>query len=377
MTLSSPHPLTKIELSCENATCISYLYFNIDLSHELNMANNNTVVPDYARFFDLGVDMFCIANMEGFFVEVNQAFMRTLGYTRDELLSSPFVDFVHPADVESTLGELSANKSGKQTLHFQNRYKCKDGSWKIIAWQAIPDSEGLIFASARDITEEKNKEDIVRRSIIGAQDTERQRIAKEIHDGVCQSLVAIQLNFHLLEPEEDNKKAYYQTANKLIKNSIREMRAYAHNLQPPELAAESITEAITNLCSRTEILSDIEINFECQCSTGFELRLDLEQKTHIYRIVQEFINNSLKHSNCTMISMVCALKTDHLLELSLSDNGKGLAQDINSSMKLGSGLANILTRIQLIHGKFKFKTKSSGFNITVSVPMAPLVSENL
>ena len=105
-------------------------------------------------FLTLSLDMLCIANKEGYFIRLNPAFIETLGYTSEELMSRPFFDFIHPDDRASTLSEVRRLSQGLPTLQFQNRYQCKDGSWKWLSWKALTEpTEGLIYAIARDVTE--------------------------------------------------------------------------------------------------------------------------------------------------------------------------------------------------------------------------------
>ena len=112
------------------------------------------------RFFDLSIDMLCCLDFSGYFKRLNPAWERTLGYTREELMSKPFIDFVHPDDRERTLNQNGAVRSGGQALAFENRYMCKDGSYRWLLWNAAPDREhGVIYAVARDMTERKRAED--------------------------------------------------------------------------------------------------------------------------------------------------------------------------------------------------------------------------
>jgi len=106
------------------------------------------------RFFALGLDLFCIADFTGYFRRINPAFSQVLGWTADELRAHPFLHFVHPDDRAATLAEMDTLAGGAVTVRFSNRYQCKDGSWRWLSWNAQPQpAEGLIYATARDITE--------------------------------------------------------------------------------------------------------------------------------------------------------------------------------------------------------------------------------
>lgn len=112
------------------------------------------------RLFDLSVDLLCVAGFDGYFKTVNPAFEHVLGYSRDELLARPFVDFVHEDDRDATIAELAKLARGDVTLHFENRYRCRDGTYRRLAWTAYPDdSADLVYAVARDITVQKASED--------------------------------------------------------------------------------------------------------------------------------------------------------------------------------------------------------------------------
>ncbi len=116
------------------------------------------------RFFNLPVDMICIAGMDGRFKRLNPAFSATLGWTIEELLARPFIDFVHPDDRVKTMAEVEKLGFGIPTLSFENRYQCKDGSWRWLSWMTQPfPEEGLLYATARDVTENKLAEEVGQR----------------------------------------------------------------------------------------------------------------------------------------------------------------------------------------------------------------------
>ncbi|HEU5143296.1 MAG TPA: diguanylate cyclase [Solirubrobacterales bacterium] len=108
------------------------------------------------RHFELSQDMICTADFNGYFTRVNPAFERTLGYSEEDLLGRPFLDFVHPDDRERTEEEAAALAQGTNTIHFQNRYFDKEGEVHWLEWMSQPvPEEGTIYAVARDITERK------------------------------------------------------------------------------------------------------------------------------------------------------------------------------------------------------------------------------
>jgi PAS domain S-box-containing protein len=115
------------------------------------------------RLFDLSLDLLCIAGVDGYFKQVNRAFERTLGYTAEELLSRPFVDIVHPHDIERTRAAMEALGRGDEVVRFENRYLCKDGSVRWLQWSTRPVlEEGLLYAAARDVTDRRRAEEALR-----------------------------------------------------------------------------------------------------------------------------------------------------------------------------------------------------------------------
>lgn len=115
------------------------------------------------RYFTLSADMMCVAGFDGYFKQVNPAFETTLGYTPLELTSQPWLDFVHPDDQAATVAEGKKLSVGAVTLYFENRYRCKDGSYRWLSWTAVPVvPEQRIYAVARDTTERRQVEEQIR-----------------------------------------------------------------------------------------------------------------------------------------------------------------------------------------------------------------------
>jgi two-component system, cell cycle sensor histidine kinase and response regulator CckA len=111
----------------------------------------------YFNFFTTSLELMCIAGLDGFFKKTNPSFSRTLGYSEQELLAKPLIEFIHPDDRQATGDEIARQLNGAiVTAFFENRYLCKDGKYRWLSWNAYyDDDKKLIFGIARDITEQK------------------------------------------------------------------------------------------------------------------------------------------------------------------------------------------------------------------------------
>jgi PAS domain S-box-containing protein len=117
------------------------------------------------RIFTLSLDMICIAGFDGYFKQLNPAWTKTLGFTIEELLARPYLEFIHLDDRERTVAEAAKLATGLDTISFENRYLCKDGSYKWLVWSATPfPGQQLIYAMAHNITERKRAEEVILRA---------------------------------------------------------------------------------------------------------------------------------------------------------------------------------------------------------------------
>jgi PAS domain S-box-containing protein len=183
------------------------------------------------RFFDLSIDMLCIAHFSGYFQKLNPAWERTLGFTRDELQSKRMFEFVYPEDRERTLEQNRIVRSGGQALGFENRYVCKDGSYRWFRWNATADMDHqLIYSLARDITESKQAEE------------ERERLLRELQTalGEVRELREI-LPICSYCKSIRNDKNYWQTVETYIANHTKAQLSHGicpncyKNIFKPEL----------------------------------------------------------------------------------------------------------------------------------------------
>ncbi len=149
-----------------------------------------SISSEYKNYFNLIPDLLCIATPEGYYKEINSSFVKELGYTEEELLEKPFLEFVHPEDQEKTIQVLSdINLKSAEIKFFKNRYRCKNGEYILLSWNAIPNpSTNLIFATARNVTEyEKMRNEILEKKnieeVLNAKRVKQlQRLSSELTD---------------------------------------------------------------------------------------------------------------------------------------------------------------------------------------------------
>ena len=172
------------------------------------------------RFFTLSIDMLCIAGFDGYFKRLNPAWEKTLGFSREELQSRPMFEFVHPDDLERTREQNRRVRQGGEALAFENRYRCKDGTYRWLLWNARADLDHqVIFALARDMTDRKQAEE------------EREQLVRELQVALAevkelQEILPICMYCKKIRDDED----YWQTVEHFI--SVHTNTKFSHGICP-------------------------------------------------------------------------------------------------------------------------------------------------
>ena len=199
------------------------------------------------------------------------------------------------------------------------------------------------------------------------QEAERQRIASQLHDDVCSKLGVLNLTFHRLhrtDPESPTHEGLFQEINRLIAETLDTTRQISHELVPPTLEGFGLPAALSELCAQIQNTGAVDISLENNV-----LRSDFangEMELHLFRIVQELANNSLKHANANAIHIFLD-SLDDKIRLLFRDDGKGF--DMDGAPAKGLGLKNIENRAKMIGAETQLVTAAgNGFEMKFVIP---------
>lgn len=327
------------------------------------------------KFFEHSLDLLCYANLEGYFVRVNPAFTRVLGYSEEELLTRPFLELVHPDDLQRTLHEIERLRSGVDTLHFENRYLRKDGTPCWLSWKtpAPPPGETRLFAVARDITVEKQaqldlqREQELLKQMLEFQERDRKLIAFEIHDGVVQQTAAALMHLEVYQSarESDPPRAAknLQRVAELLAQAVEEARRLISGLRPPALDDLGIVAGLAYLAEQAGQLRG-NVAFDPDDDLP-ELAKPLEDT--LFRVAQESLNNAVQHSQSDRIEMRLSHDAEYVT-LVVQDWGVGFDPEQPSPGHFG--LSGMRERCRLMECPLSIdSTLGKGTTVTCRVPV--------
>ncbi len=277
--------------------------------------------------------MLCIADVDGYFKRINTAWEKTLGYSKAELMAVPYLSYVHPDDQAATIAEAQKLSAGGDTIWFENRYRCRDGSYKWLLWQATPVRHlSTIYAAARDITAHKHsEEELLRRTEeLKRSNAELEQFASVAsHDlqeplrTVSSYLDLLHHRFHdKLGPDAGKFIAIAADGATRMRTLIQDLLAYsrvgnqAKPLQPTALA---------NIFA--QVLKSLEVAI---AGSGGKVTHDplptiLGDPTQLTQLLQNLIANGLKfHGKEAPQVHLAALDTGAEWSFAVSDNGIGI-----------------------------------------------------
>lgn len=202
--------------------------------------------------------------------------------------------------------------------------------------------------------------------VVQAQEEERTRIARDLHDGLGHLIAAIKLNTSALEVSDEQNRKILGHAGTIIDQASKEVRQISHRLMPQSLSDLGLEESIQELAHRINESGKIKV----EILTTSEIWVEQQMAIGIYRIVQEVMNNALKHAQASIFSIQYGIENE-MFTLILMDNGKGF--DIEQIEKsAGIGWKNIRSRVELLNGRMQLESKLGvGTKVEVQIPFLP------
>jgi len=222
-----------------------------------------------------------------------------------------------------------------------------------------------IIAEQRIQKLEDEKKLMAAQSVMVGQEKERERIARELHDGIGVLLSTASIHFSSVESKTDKETAeMLKKANKLLREAHKEVRQISHNMMPGVLSKFGLQEGIEDLFENVEEAGETEVDLDITCG---DKRLPQNMEIMIYRIIQEMINNTLKHAKATRISF-SVLRTEETVRMEYRDNGIGFDEEKLPHGK-NLGLSGIRSRVEYLGGTIELKSeKRKGTEYMIIIP---------
>lgn len=203
-------------------------------------------------------------------------------------------------------------------------------------------------------------------AVFQAQEEERRRIAKELHDGVGQTISAIKMNYQSLSGKTSEKELVpeFEKIGKMLENAGTEVRNISHQMIPKELEQFGLVPAVEGMLNLNLENAPVQYQFE---HSGFTDRIGAHIELVLFRVLQELVSNVIKHSKANQLTVQLVKLKTHVV-LNVSDNGIGF--DVERKEKNGIGLLNIASRIDAINGNLHYESDlGKGTSVTIRTPI--------
>jgi two-component system, chemotaxis family, CheB/CheR fusion protein len=305
---------------------------------------------------------------DGSLTSLNNHWHTYTGLTHQASIGKGWRKAIHPEDLEKLTSQSKAALA-KGTV-FNNQCRIRRGADGVYRWhllKAVPclNEANEIYmwvGTATDIHEQKEAEETniqlrltqqkeILKAVLQTQEAERKRISEALHNGLGQLLYAAKLNLDHLEPKQAGHKEVKEQVNKLLDQAIASTRSISFELTPSILRDFGLKTAIEELVSRLESPS-LKITYDLD---GLDERLDELIEISLYRIIQELLNNVMKHAGATEAHIELENKKDQIY-LRVQDNGSGFKED-KTAIGKGLGLSSMRNRVKLLEGKLKVDSR--------------------
>lgn len=296
-----------------------------------------------------------------------------LGYSKADVIGKSVYHFISPDKKALLKKQITRLLRTGESFDFEDRISGPDGSiaWFYSVYGPIFDSRGKVceyMIITHNITPMKQAQHRLLTAMIDGQEAERRRVSAELHDGLGQYISAIQLSLQKMEDEcrqlgNDNLKQSYHTITTLVSKASDEVKAIARNLAPPRIEEFGLVAAIEDFCEQVKATGKLRLYFKHK---GITTRPAPNLEINLYRIIQELLNNVMKHAKATRCSVQLTV-TGKQVMLKVTDNGKGF----NAARKAtGLGLQSIRARVKVHKGTVQFTSaKGKGTTVVVTIPV--------
>lgn len=353
-----------------NAT-ILYKSIIYNIERNKNLLKLKESEQKYSNLFQLSPTPTIVFEIDTFkCIKSNTAAENLYGFNCDDFYTISLLELFETLDFKEYFQNVIVEPSSGNTYLGKFRQVKKDGSFFISDCYYTPvqynkHRHGLIIIV--DITEKEMLENKISKAIIQALENEHYEIGAELHDNVCQTLVASQMNIGILKPIEGSKEVLHKkNAIDYINLALKDLQNISHRIAPAYLENRSLEESFNNLIKTFNVDDTLEINVEAD-EWVKPLKLSKNMHLNLYRVLQEQIRNILKHAKASRVDIVLQYENSILL-MKVKDNGIGF--DIDAQKK-GIGFMNMKRRVELLSGKFEVKTSpGNGCQISIKVPVS-------
>jgi PAS domain S-box-containing protein len=318
-----------------------------------------------------------VEDLEGKLLLANPALCRMLGYTREELCAMSCAQFASPEDSQDDWAHFQKLRAGAiSNYSLEKRYVRKDGTriWGRLNVSLLKSGNGgspLVVALVEDITERKLSDEAlsnVSRRLIEAQEQERTRIARDLHDDINQRLGLLAIELGRLKMDvPDSSVEILRRMGELQKQAsdvANDVQALSHQLHSPRLEYLGIVAAMRGFCLELGEQQKVEIDFR---SHDLSIPVPPDVSLCLFRVLQEALHNAAKHSRASRLA-VQLWGTTGEIHLTVSDTGVGF--DLEAAMKgRGLGLISMQERVRLVKGTISIASKPGGTTIVARVPL--------
>ena len=314
------------------------------------------------------------------FLEANGAAVEHYGYSYDEFLTMSLADLRLNGDRTALVREVAAireSRDGLQKGILQHVKKNGDVIFVDMAWHWIRyKDKPAILALANDVTERMhleyelneqrmNRQRQITEAVIVAQEKERTEIGKELHDNVNQILGASNLYINTAMTDEEMRQELLERSTELVSKAINEIRKISKSLITPGLREIGLIDSIEDIIDDLKFAKP-ELQIDLDLQNISEEQIEDRRKLTLFRIVQEQLNNIVKHAKATRVLIRLSIEGPNTV-LTVTDNGVGF--DVSRHRK-GVGITNIISRAELFNGKVEISSSpGDGCTLTVSIPI--------